>query len=119
MVCAFSLRCAGGMSAVLRIMRRLLICELPPAAPSPLPSHLHRGNSSRSHPPHFASTALHPCPPPQSSEVRRRCPQPSTRSSKNILPLAVIHIVRQHTVLRARSSSSPILRKLIPPSWSS
>ena len=51
-------------------------CERVPAVPSLPPSQLHRDNRPRSHPPHFASTASVPTPPPpQSIKMRRFAPR--------------------------------------------
>lgn len=51
-------------------------CSRQPGSPSPPPCHLHRTTRLRSHPSHFASTALPRSPPPQSIKMRRRTPTP-------------------------------------------
>jgi hypothetical protein len=54
-------------------------CELTPGSPSPPPCQLHRATRLRSHPSHFASTALPRSPPPQSIKMRRRTPTPTAQ----------------------------------------
>src|SRR5258708_4361038 len=67
-------------------------CDLTPGSPSPPPCQLHRATRLRSHPSHFASTALPRSPPPQSIKMRRRTPPPQLKfavSHKQSTHLAV------------------------------
>src|SRR5438876_11029373 len=56
-------------------------CELTPGSPSPPPCQLHRATRLRSHPWHFASTALPRSPPPQSIKMPRRTPPPQLKAA--------------------------------------
>jgi hypothetical protein len=68
-------------------------CELVPAVPSLPPSQLHRDNRPRSHPPHFASTASVPTPPPpQSIKMRRFAPT----SPLGVLAASFLSLGRSH-----------------------